>query len=157
MNYYNIIPDEKSGIIRLEHTIKEFIENVESFKSIDEFTDVVLKNHQRTSSKNGILKSEAVYEIAKVFQKYKIDTLTDLQRCSGEQRCNLEKEILSVKGESSGIMLKYLYMLAGNENTIKPDSMLMRFINSVNNDITIEDAQAIIDECVSLLKKAKNR
>lgn len=157
MNYYNIIPDEKSGIIRPEHTIKEFIENVESFKSIDEFTDVVLKNHQRTSSKNGILKSEAVYEIAKVFQKYKIDTLTDLQHCSGEQRCNLEKEILSVKGQSSGIMLKYLYMLAGNENMIKSDRMLMRFINSVNNDITIEDAQAIIDECVSLLKKTKNR
>ena len=153
MNYFNIVSDEKSGTIKPEHTIKEFIENVERFKSIDEFTDIVLKNHQRTSSRNGILKSEAVYEIAKIFQKYKINTLADFQKCFGEHRCNLEKEILNIKGQSSGIMLKYLYMLAGNENTVKPDRMLMRFINSVNKDITIDDAQQIISECVTLLKR----
>ena len=67
-----------------------------TFKSIDEFTDIVLKNHQRTSSRNGILKSEAVYEIAKIFQKYKINTLADFQKCFGEHRCNLEKEILNI-------------------------------------------------------------
>ena len=96
MNYYHIILDEKSGRTEPEHTIKEFIENVESFNNIEEFTDVVLKNHQRTSSRNGILKSEAVYELAKTFQKYNINTLADFQKCIGEQRCNLEKEILSM-------------------------------------------------------------
>ena len=60
---------------------------------------------------------------------------------------------MNIKGQSSGIMLKYLYMLAGNENTVKPDRMLMRFINSVNKDITIDDAQQIISECITLLKR----
>ncbi len=50
-------------------------------------------------------------------------------------------------------MLKYLYMLAGDENTVKPDRMLMRFINSVSKDITIDDAQQIIVKCAALLEK----
>lgn len=153
MRYYHIIPEEETGIILPEHTVEEFIDNVESFQNINEFTDTVLKNRQRTSSKNGILKSEAVYEIAKVLKRYKISSLSDFQNCSGERYCNLEKEILNVKGQSSGIMLKYLHMLAGNENTIKPDRMLIRFICNINKDITINDAQKIIDKCVSLLKK----
>ena len=153
MRYYHIHSEEATGIILPEHTIDEFIDHVESFRDIHEFTDAVLKNHQRTSSKNGILKSEAVYEIAKVLQKYQINSLADFQGCSGERYCNLEKEILNIKGQSSGIMLKYLHMLAGSENTVKPDRMLMRFINSVNPEVTIDDAQALISDCVSLLKK----
>ena len=61
-----------------QHTITELIEHIEKI-GIQACADRVVCNHQRTSSRNGILKVEAVLRFAKVLQKYGIERLRDLR------------------------------------------------------------------------------
>lgn len=151
--YYSLNFDKQTGIGTIEHTVSEFIKNIDSFKSIEDFTEKVLKNRQRTSAKSGILKAEAAYEVAKVFEKHKINTIADFQKYPAELRDSLNQEICLVRGQSSGIMLKYLYMLAGDENNVKPDRMLLRFIKEIEPEISIDEVQETMEKVVATLKK----
>ena len=117
------------------HTISDFIKNIESVGT-EYFATDVLENRQRTSSRNGILKAQAVLDCAKVFQKNRIE---DLQSFNDKMNSDIEKEFLKIKGQSSGISLKYLKMLCGDENNLKPDRHIVNFLDahfsiSVNKD-----------------------
>lgn len=112
-----------------EYTIEDFIKNMETFSSFEEAAKKGFKNSQRTSSTNGILKAEASYLVAKVFQKHKINTLEDFRKYKNKD--SLDNEIKQVKGQSSGIMLKYLYMLAGKSDEIKPDRHMVNFMKTL--------------------------
>ena len=50
------------------HTISQLVEHIESM-GIEKSADVVFRNHQRTSSRNGILKADAVLRFARILQK----------------------------------------------------------------------------------------
>lgn len=115
------------------HTITDFIKNCEPFKN-DDFKNMaqeVFNNHQRTSSKNGILKAKACYEVAKKLKKSKVYTLQDFQNLSLEDTNALEQSVKEVRGQSSGIMFSYLCMLAGDENICKPDRWIKRFLKDI--------------------------
>ena len=138
-----------------EYTISKFIKDIDSFGGCfaavakDAFHD-----RHRTSSKNGILKAEACYLVAKVFQKHKINTLEDFRKYKNKD--SLDNEIKQVKGQSSGIMLKYLYMLAGKSDEIKPDRHMINYVKSVFPGIKGEkdypEIIKIIKEAVRQLK-----
>lgn len=112
----------------------------------------MLHNMQWTSSRSGILKAEACREIALVCQKHGINTLRDFNDYA--DKVALDKDIKSVRGQSSGIMLKYLYMLAGDENRVKPDRHIVRFIKETCalQKLTDDDVQAIMVRAVEMLK-----
>ena len=57
-----------------DYTIKEFIDYIDK-TGVQSFAENVIKNTQRTSSTNGILKAEAVLECAKVFERNSIQVL----------------------------------------------------------------------------------
>ena len=59
-----------------------------------------------------------------------------------------------MRGKRSGIMLKYLYMLTGDENRVKPDRHIVRFIKETCTlqKLTDDDAQAIMVRTVEMLK-----
>ena len=120
-----------------EHTIRNFLANVAKYD---------------TSSRSGILKAEACREIALVCQKHGINTLRDFNDYT--DKTTLDKDIKSVRGQRSGIMLKYLYMLTGDENRVKPDRHIVRFIKETCTlqKLTDDDAQAIMVRTVEMLK-----
>lgn len=126
-----------------EYSIDNFINDMDSLGSFERAATEVFKNSQKTSSRNGILKAEASYLVAKVFQKHNINTLNEFNNYTNKPA--LDAEILQIKGQNSGIMLKYLYMLAGDSNLIKPDRHMVRFINKEFPNLTMDakDHQAI--------------
>ena len=135
-----------------EHTTSDFLDNIKKSPSIEHFAEGVLHNKQRTSSRNGILKAEACRQIAEILRKHAVETLSDFIHYS--DRDSLDKEILAVKGQSSGIMLRYLYMLAGEKNLIKPDRHVERFIRSqFPKATTQQDLQDMISNAATILKK----
>lgn len=112
----------------------------------------VYKNRQRTSTKNGILKSEAVFNFSKVIFDHGVDFFQDLEKIIGKEI--FENDIKKIKGQSSGISLKYFYMLIGEYQHIKPDRMIMRFIQSITgkNPNALE-CQMLITSACDILKK----
>ena len=135
-----------------EHTIRDFLTNVAKYDTVEDFSRNVLHNMQRTSSRNGILKAEACREVALVCQKHGINTLRDFNDYA--DKAALDKDIKSVRGQSSGIMLKYLYMLTGDENRVKPDRHIVRFIKETCalQKLTDDDVQVIMVRTVEMLK-----
>lgn len=45
-------------------------------------------------------------------------------------------------------------MLAGNDNLIKPDRQILSFLKSIlNENVSIQDAQALLEQSCEILKK----
>jgi hypothetical protein len=111
----------------------------------------VFRNRQRTSTRSGILKAEAVYRFAKALQKFGIDTFADTSkiRLGGRMR----ESIANIPGQGSGLTFKYFLMLAGHSDLIKPDRMVTDFVadalsvRSVPSDLA---ESLILSACQSL-------
>jgi len=124
--------------------------------SAQELAESVFLNQQRTSSTNGILKADATMQFLKILQKYQVEYLQDVEKI--RDRSGFEKEITAIKGQSSGISLKYFYMLTGNDDLIKPDRMIMRFLReNLNTEFTQDEAQEILHEAAKLISGKLNR
>lgn len=84
-------------------------------------------NRQRTSSKSGILKAEAVRLFANALVIAGIDRFADIT----PDRMELaEALVLGLPGQGSGIAFDYFRMLAGDDSFIKPDRMVLRFVSA---------------------------
>jgi hypothetical protein len=108
-------------------TVRELVD-LYAQHSVEFMAEEVYKNRQRTSTKNGILKAEAVLEVAKVLLKYGVNTLEDMQKVTSHAA--FRADYRAIRGQSSGVSLRYFYMLAGVEAEIKPDRMIVRFIEA---------------------------
>lgn len=118
---------------------------------IKELTENIYRNRQRTSSNNGILKSEAVILFLKVLQKFNVENLNDIDKIITNEQ--LENEIKGIPGQKSGISLKYFCMLAGSDDLIKPDRMILRFLESISEEkLSLNDCQIILTAVTSQLK-----
>ena len=126
------------------HTVGNLIENMVRYS--DYGAEAVFKNHQRTSSKNGILKAEAVYKFAKVLSDNGIQTISDIRSASPQTISNIETEIKKIKGQKSGISFSYFLMLSGDDNHMKIDRWLLRFVGEALGINRFRDiAQAYAD------------
>jgi len=107
-----------------EHSISEFLEAAGRF-TCDELATKIFKNSQRTSSKNGVLKAQAVRLFAAALRKAGIERFSD---CEDQTKLELaEAYVKDVKGQSSGISFDYFRILVGHE-TVKADRMVCRFV-----------------------------
>jgi hypothetical protein len=103
----------------------------------------VYQNKQRTSTRNGILKTEAAYRFSSVVQKFGVEYLQDVNKILGNEK--FEAEIARIPGQSSGLSTRYFYMLAGDENFIKPDLMVRRFIQAaIGRDLSMQESQKLL-------------
>ena len=120
---------------------------------VEGMTEQVYRNRQRTSSRNGILKSEAVFRFSQVLAEYGVEYLQDVEKIRGN--INFENEITKIPGQRSGISLRYFYMLAGSEDFIKPDRMINRFVfNATGKSFGIEETtKLLIETCKELAKE----
>lgn len=137
-----------------EHTLSDFLDNINSVSDINTFAKEILRNCQRTSSRNGILKAEACYALATILREYGINTLSDFRSLSADQQKVMDKEILNIPGQKSGIMLKYLYMLAGSESICKPDRHIRKFIEqTIDKQLNNDEIQQLLDLTCNEMKK----
>jgi len=119
--------------------------------SIIELTEKVFKNRQRTSTKNGILKSEGVVLFLKVLQKFKVEKFNDIAKFITNEQ--FENEIKQIPGQKSGISLKYFFMLAGSDDLIKPDRMILRFLENITGQkLSLNNCQLILTAVTERLK-----
>ena len=132
------------------HTVSQMIEHIESI-GIEKSADIIFKNHQRTSSRSGILKADAVLRFARILQKYGIETLADIT--SKGIPIEAEQEILRIPGQQSGLSLRYFCMLSGDDSQAKPDRHVLRFLKEhTGNDYSIQQARDALEDAVELLK-----
>jgi hypothetical protein len=115
------------------------------------FIQCLKTDKERTSTRNGILKAEAVYRFCKVLNNYGVNYFQDVKKLfyGNEQ---FEEEIKSIPGQKSGISLVYFYMLAGEDNWIKPDRMIIRFLERVlQRKVKLDEAQTLLQATSKIL------
>lgn len=138
------------------HHISHMVKAIDA-ASIGWFTQYVFQNSQRTSTTNGILKSEAVYRFACVLQKHGIETVADVPKPSlADLSAELDKpyaqDILALPGQRRGIALRYFFMLVGCEELVKPDRMVVRFLDETLHRDCSSDAEQLLYDTCQLLK-----
>lgn len=105
-----------------------------------------LHNHQRTSSRNGILKTEAFLQYLEVFRRFKVDKYQDVNRLANENPA-FEQALRNIKGQY--VAVDYFFMLAGDEDDVKVDTHLRNFVrDAVGRDLTPEQIKTLFREAV---------
>lgn len=132
-------------------SVSEFLQ-LHNGLTFSEMAEKVYQNKQRTSTRNGILKVEAVYLFGKVVSNYGVEYLQDVDKILGNEL--FESEIARIPGQSSGLSTRYFYMLAGDENFIKPDRMIRRFIYSaIQKELSFDEFQELLNAAHAELVK----
>ncbi len=86
-----------------------------------------LGNRQRTSTRSGILKAEAVLLTARVLADAEVQSTAALLVLSPKALEGLRADFVAVRGQGSGLSFDYLLMLAGRPG-VKSDRMIRRFV-----------------------------
>ncbi len=110
-----------------ERTISEFLEILRPYENRwERMATEVFDNHQRTSTRSGILKAEAVYRFARTLKGFRIETFADALQFG--LRGDIRASIAAIPGQGSGLSHSYFLILAGNKNAVKADRMVTRFV-----------------------------
>ena len=112
----------------------------------------VFRNRQRTSTRSGILKAEATFRFAKTLQHFGVETFADVLK-SG-LRYDLQQAIKAIPGQSSGLSYAYFLILAGNQDGVKADRMVTRFVaNALGvRNVTPELAEELVRNASTVLR-----
>ena len=134
------------------HTTAQFLRE---FGERDDLGFTLFGNRQLTSPRGGIPKADAVLRLLEMLGSCDFDIQTTEQLRSHFKDEKLDAAIRSIHGQSSGISAKYLFLLAGVEDAIKPDRMIVRFVSdAVGRKVTPLEAQDLLVETVPGLKSA---
>jgi hypothetical protein len=107
-----------------------------------------MRNHQRTSSRNGILKAEAVLHEARILEQERVSVPADLAGASEERLTHLQGRWSAVRGQASGISWRAFCMLVGLAE-VKPDRMIRRYVASAlgrsgETAVGVEEARDVV-------------
>lgn len=110
-----------------ERTISDLLQILEPYENRwEQMADSVFRNRQRTSTRSGILKAEATYRFAETLQQFGVETFTDV--LTSGLRNDLRQAIKAIPGQGSGLSYAYFLVLAGNQDGVKADRMVTRFV-----------------------------
>ena len=138
--------------IQDQELLSDLIKNIDSL-SIDFFTKNIFKNKQRTSTRSGILKTEATYKFAMVLYENSINSFDDMEKLYKNSKV-IKKGIEQIPGQKSGISFDYFLMLSGNKNLIKPDRMMTRYLERITNlKLSQDDLLLILEQSSNFLQK----
>ncbi|MEO6350844.1 MAG: hypothetical protein ABIP53_09345 [Candidatus Limnocylindrales bacterium] len=117
---------------------------------VDSFAAAIVCNRQRTSTRSGILKSEATLHFAQALIQHGVEALQDVAPLAAD--ASLDTDLRAVTGQGSGISTAYFFMLAGDKNLVKPDRMLQRFVaRAVGRPVSVAEIQTLVtDACEQL-------
>ena len=114
----------------------------------------ILANHQRTSTRGGILKADAVVRFARILVDHEINRLGDVSTMLADtERTNLvEASLATVPGHGSGVRVSYLWMLAGDDLHVKADRMVIRWMAQVlDRHVGVDEAAVMIQRAAAQL------
>ena len=81
---------------------------------------------------------------------YVLNYFQDLRKFIGNK--DFENSIKAVPGQKSGKSLNYFYMLAGDENFIKPDRMIIRFVEQcIGKSVNMDSATSLVIDAFNIL------
>ena len=134
-----------------EYSISTFLTLFDEL-SPEQMADNLFGNRQRTSSRSGILKAEAVHRFSSALKQAGIDDFGNL--CEG-RLISAEALVREIPGQASGISFDYFRMLAGDDNLIKPDRMVQRYIAKAlggkPQQVTPGKARSLLQSAVKVL------
>jgi hypothetical protein len=81
-----------------QESVKSLIKKMDSL-GLEKFARDIFRNKQRTSTKSGILKSEAVLRFATVLSKFGVNYLQDVSKVVSDEM--FEKEIMNIPGQTN--------------------------------------------------------
>ncbi len=151
---YFLIPQidrDRNLNIQNQFSVSKFLSTYSEL-GIERMTSEVFQNRQRTSSTNGILKSEAVFRFCKVLSDFGVNNFGDISNILGNE--DFAQSIKLIPGQASGISLRYFFMLIGDDSYIKPDRMINRFIEAaIGKKLDLDDSQNLIKESMGSIQK----
>jgi hypothetical protein len=113
-----------------------------------------LTNRQRTSTRHGILKADAVLRHAHVFVEHDVTTLGEvIELFADEHRfAAVDAALRSIPGEGAhGVRRGYLWMLVGQNDLIKPDRMVLRWFRRHGVVVDPAGARDVIADLVTVI------
>ena len=119
---------------------------LDRYPSSDELL-AVAKNRQNTSTRGGIRKADAVLRYAAVLRDNQVSTLDEARKLLiDDSRLNaVESALRQVPGEgASGVRRGYLWMLIGDQDTVKPDRMVLRWLARQGVEPTPDSARLLL-------------
>ena len=120
----------------------------------------VLTNLQRTSTRGGILKADAVLRHCRIFREHGVETLEQaIDLMTHQDRFSkLDDGLRSIPGEGGyGVRRGYLWMLIGNDDLIKPDRMVLHWLEQHEVKTDPVGAREIIAALMPKVRVASNR
>ena len=112
----------------------------------------VFGNRQRTSTRNGILKADAVVRFAGVLTQHRVEYLQDV--LEAPDLAGVERGVRAIPGQSSGLSWRYFLMLAGREDLVKPDRMILRFLErTLRRPVGPDEAQPLLRATAAALAR----
>jgi len=133
-----------------QEPVSVFVEKITNLGP-EKFAGMVLANRQRTSTKSGIMKSEAALRFAQVLKLHKVEYFQDVEKIQGKE--DFENAVKAIPGQRTGITVRYFYMLAGSDDFVKPDRMILGFLkDQLGERLSQDEAQGILSEASDALK-----
>jgi hypothetical protein len=124
----------------------------------------VVRNRQRTSTRNGIRKTDACLQYAAILRDYGAPTLSQARDlfADPDRMAVVEAVLKKVPGEgTAGIRRGYLWMLIGADDLIKPDRMVLRWLRNHGSDADADadaaTARSLITAVATHLTKTSGR
>lgn len=113
-------------------------------------------NKQRTSTRNGILKAEAVHRFARVLVEHGVNQFDDLH--NDKKMKAAEAAVMKIPGQGSGLTFTYFQMLAGDEDFVKADTHVRRFVSDGlgidwKNVVSAERASELVKAAAAWFKR----
>ena len=136
-----------------ERTVTDFLSVLQPYENRWEaMATEVFRNRQRTSTRSGILKAEAVYRFSKALQKFGLESFADALNSGLRQ--DLKNEIKDIPGQGSGLSLNYFLILAGHTDVVKADRMVRRFVADALGvrDVPPELAESLVKGASLMLR-----
>lgn len=108
------------------------------------FSDLV-QNNQRTSTRSGILKGDAVVMAAELMISHSVQTPEHLRNLHGAAAESLHRGWRAIPGQrSTNTGWRYLLLLAGAQQS-KPDRMVLKFLRSaLGRNVTPDEGHALL-------------
>ena len=145
--YYNIAVYKDEGNANI-HTISDLIKNIEE-AGTEVFAEDILHCNNKTAGANPMLKTQAVYEFAKVLKDNDVECFDDFNIAD---MGNIEKELLKIHGQGQAVV-RYFFMLCGDDNFCKYDRHVQNFLEEINAGVkNADEAQELLENVVEELK-----
>lgn len=119
-----------------------------------------ITNRQRTSSRGGIPKTEAALRYARILVNHHVADLGQAEQVLLEetQLAQLDAALTAVPGDGAhGVRRGYLWMLCGNDDVIKPDRMVLRWLARHGEQVDANRAREVVSQVARQLTQRLGR